>query len=222
MRVMPLRLALTCVAATIAISLTACVSAPSQEARSAPPSASAQSARALNPRELPLSELRKVGVQSFQGSVIINVGDYHCAEGSHKYHDTYGDCDAIPVVVLLKPAGGCVALIPYADLWIHTDKKKVKLTWQIIGPKNYVFNPNTAMPIDPLKDGIAITKVTNTTDPTNPSDNYNGKAHGGRKFSWELKQDALTPRAFYHYANVNDPNGNACEPIDPGMINLVN
>ncbi len=215
MRVMP-RLVFACIAATGATFLAGCMSAPAQEARSAPATASTT---AQVSRDMPVTKLGKVGVKSLAGSVIINVGDYHCAEGRHKDHELYGDCDPLPVVVLIKP-GGCVALIPYANLWIHTDRKRVSLTWRIMGPKNYVFNENKAN--DPLKDGIALTKVTGTTDPTAPGDNYTGRSNGQRRFTWVLKDDALTPRAFYHYANVVDPDGNACEPIDPGMINLVN
>jgi len=216
MRLTP-RLGLASVAAATVTVLAGCISAPAQEARPAPASAAA---KAQTARDEPGANLRKSNVRSLDGSVIINVGDYHCAEGSHKYHELYGDCDPLPVVVLLKPAGGCIALIPYANLWIHTDKKKVKLTWQIMGPKNYVFDPNNAD--DPLKDGIAITKVTGTTDTTAPGDNYTGKMNGQTKYTWTLRDNALTPRAFYHYADVVDPSGHPCEPIDPGMINLVN
>ena len=201
---------MACVGACISIALAACMSAPVQDAGTAKPAASAQRTKD-GPPQVP-SELRKLKVQSRDGSVIINVGDYHCAEGSHSSHGRYGDCDNIPAVVLLKPDGSCIGLLPYADLWIHSNKKRTKVVWQIFGPPGYQF--------DTGKDGIEIDKQS--SDPTLPGSNYDGKQNQGRKFKWELKEDALTPRQFYHLPNIVDPNGVPCEPIDPGMINLVN
>lgn len=209
MRFMP-RLVLACVAATTVISLAACVSSPSQDARSAPAYASERPVS----RDGPKSGLGKDGVQSAEGNVIIKMGDLHCAEPSHPLHGTYPDCNAIPVVVLLKPLGGCIALMPYVNLYIHSDKKRVRVVWQILGPSDYEFAAN---------DGIAISKVTGTTDPTLPSRNYDRKQNQGNKWKWELSDEALYPETFYHLPNVvQKKTGKPCEPIDPGMVNVVN
>lgn len=220
MRVMP-RLVLACVAAATVISLAACVSPPMQEARSS--SAEARSApplapgRARNLAGVPI-ELRKFNVQTADGNVIFKLGDLHCAHPSHPTHGTYGDCNGIPVVVLENPLDdSCIAVHPYANLIIHSEeKRKTPVVWQIVaGKPDYEF--------DTSKDGIAISKVTGTTDPTLPSANYNGKQHQGKKWKWDLHEEAKYPKTFYHLPNVvNKKTGKPCVPIDPGMINVLN
>lgn len=216
MRVLPLRIVLACMHASIAVSLAACVSPPTQEARSMPAEARSAPPPATRgtrgPGDVPM-ELRKFDVQSRDGNVTFRVGDLHCAEPSHPLHGRYPDCNGIPVVVLDNPKGGCIAVIPYANLIIHSQKKRTRVVWQITGGSDYEF--------DRSQDGIPLFK--SKTDPTLPSRNYDRKQHQGDKWKWELHEEALYPKTFYHFANVVDKRtGTACEPIDPGMINVIN
>jgi len=162
-------------------------------------------------------ELRKFNVQSKDGSVTFKLGDLHCAAHGHPLHKTYGDCIGVPVVVLENPLnGGCIAVHPYANLIIHSKRERTLVVWHIVfGAAYYEFDKSI--------DGIALSKVTGTTDPTLPSDNYDKKEHQGRRWKWELRETALDDKAFYHLPNVvNTQTGKPCEPIDPGMINVVN
>lgn len=218
MRVIPLRIVLACIPAGIAVSLAACVSPPTQEARSMPAEARSAPPQPAKPRgadDISI-ELRKFNVQSKDGNVLFKLGDLHCAHERHPKHGMYGDCNGIPVVVLENPLdGSCIAVHPYANLIIHSERYRTQVFWEIIGAKYYEF--------DKGQDGIAISQVTGTIDPTLPSDNYDRKQHMGRKWKWELRDDAKYPKTFYHLPNVvNTQTGKPCVPIDPGMINVLN
>lgn len=208
MRTIPSQIGLACVL----VSLVACTTAPNQEPRSAPPPASASKGAS---GDIPM-ELRKFDVQSKDGSVTFRFGDYHCAHPSHPTYRLYGDCNGIPVAVLENPYNGdCIAVHPYANLIIHSDRMRTLIVWQIFGGRQYEF--------DRTQDGITLGKMSGTTDPTLPGDNYDRKQHQGQRWKWELRDDAKYPKTFYHLPYVvNTTNGKPCVPIDPGMINVVN
>jgi len=224
---MPSKSVGACLYVASAISLAACVSPPSQPtgvesrpvvqgpvvgaSRAAPPGSVIAAADAS--RDIARTDKRAF-VKTFDEAVVFFLGEYHCAHGKHSLYKLYGDCNDIPAVVLLKP-GGCIGLLPYKSLWIHTPNERTKITWQISGPPQYAFDTNP--------DGIELRPVPG--DATPPTNSYDGKDHQGRKFKWELKDAAVTPKEFYHLPNIVDTSTNPptkCTPIDPGMINLVN
>jgi len=207
MRVMP-RLVLACVAVTTVLALGACAAPPTQEARSAP-----TAEKGGSPGGVPM-ELRRFDVQSKDGSVLFRLGDLHCAHPSHPLHGTYGDCNAIPVVVLENPkTGNCIALHPYANLIIHSERKRTPVVWQIVaGALHYEF--------DSSKDGIAISPSPGDT--TDPTANYDRKQNLGKKWKWEVHEKAIYPKTFYHLPNVFDTKAKKpCVPIDPGVITVI-
>jgi len=204
---------MACVSAATAMSLIGCASAPAGQAPAASDARAAPSVppKSFAPRDAASVDKREF-VKTLNGSVVFYFGEYHCAEGSHPQHKLYGDCDGIPAVVLLKP-GGCIGLLPYKSLTIHSEMKRTKVVWQIFGPPHYAF--------DTRFDGIALSATPG--DPSVPSDNYDKKDNGGRKFKWELKESVPT-RLFYHLPNIVDTSTTPptpCEPIDPRMINLI-
>lgn len=202
MRTIPSKTALACVL----VSLAACTTPPTQESASASGSKGG---------DIP-KELRKFNVQSKDGNVTFKLGDLNCAHPSHPTHKLYGDCIGIPVVVLENPFNGeCIAVHPYANLIVHSDKMRTPVVWQIVGGPRYEF--------DRRQDGIALGRMPGTTDPTLPDDNYDRKQHQGQRWKWELRDDAKYPKTFYHLPHVVDTTtGKPCVPIDPGMINVVN
>jgi hypothetical protein len=190
-----------------ALSLAACapmaqVSTPPGPAaeRSAPPPPSS--------RDLPLPKDVKLGARSRYGTAMLTDGIFHCADPKHPAIAKYPDCRGIPVIVL-QTQQGCLSLIPYAALVIHSDRKKTKVIWQIYGPQGYEF----------ASDGIQLSRLIGGT--LNPGDVYANKQHQGDRYKWELKQDAIFPGGMAHDARVVDPSGTPCEPIDPVAINII-
>lgn len=153
----------------------------------------------------------KVGVRSLLGTVFIKEGIFHCAGPSFKNDDDYPSCNGIPVMVLIKPSGGCVSFLPYAELRVHTAKARTTVTWQIVGPGGYRFD---------LAEGIKLMKQNPGSHPLAPGDVYDGKAHQGRKFRWDVKPNVPNQKPFDHDARVVDKNGVPCEPIDPVIVNF--
>jgi len=189
------------------LSLAACAPIVAQTDR-APPPPSDRSAPAPSARDLPLPKDVKVGARSALGTAVLNDGIYHCADPQHPLLSKYPDCRGIPVIVLVTQKG-CLSLIPYAALVIHSDRKKTKVVWQIYGPVGYEFAGN----------GIELSRLNGGT--LNPGDVYANKQHQGDRYKWELKQGAIFPGGMAHDAHVVDPNGVACEPIDPVAINII-
>lgn len=205
MRIVPMRVDCALAVSTMAFGLAACMSPPLEETR---PIGGAL----VQSREMPPGDLTpgaRLSVTSKLGSATLRAGDFHCAEQTHPKRALYPDCNSLPVVVLLKPKGGCLSLIPYVNLYIHSERKRTHVVWEIIGPKGYQFAEGN---------GIALT----TSDGSDPGMTYDSKKHMGRHFKWELRDSAVFPATIYHVANVVDEQGVPCEPIDPGMINVVN
>lgn len=150
-------------------------------------------------------------VRSRLGTVSLAQGDYHCAAAGHPYADKYTPCTDIPVVVLFKNDGSCLALVPYARLVVHTDKRRTPLEWSIFGSSTASFDANK---------GIEI-KVQ-SSDGTPLGDVYDGKSHGGNRYRWVIKPNAPKDKQFDHAANVVDANNRPCEPIDPIAVNVEN
>jgi len=194
--------------ASAAVFLAACAPMPPQDSR---PAATAAERSRASPdlAGLVLPEKVKLGAKSLFGTAMLNDGIFQCVDSDHPKANKYPDCKGIPVIVLQKSSGGCLSLVPYAGLIIHSERKRTKIIWQIYGPKGYEFAAN----------GIELKKVSSGT--LNPGDVYSDSQHQGDRFKWELKQGAIFPGAMAHQAHVVDPSGMDCEPIDPVAINII-
>lgn len=157
------------------------------------------------------SQEPKVGVRSLLGTVIIKEGIFHCAGPGFKSADDYPSCNGVPVMVLIKPSGGCVSFLPYAELHVHTGRARTRVTWEIVGPGGYKFDPT---------EGIKLMKRNPASHPHAPGDIYDGNTHMGRKYRWDVKPNVPNQKPFDHDARVVDMNGAPCEPIDPIIINF--
>lgn len=196
--------------ALVSLGLAACAPMQSRDA------ASTASADAVSPaaatRDGPASLLPdnvKLGVMSRFGTASLKDGIYQCADNNHPKLTLYPSCSGIPVIVLQKSTGGCLSLIPYAGLIVHSERRRTKIVWQIYGPTGYSFTD----------DGIELSKLNGGT--LNPPDVYANKQNQGDRFKWELKQGAVFPGGMNHEAHVVDPSGVPCEPIDPVAINII-
>lgn len=157
---------------------------------------------------------RSVGVQSALRTLSLTEGDFHCAEPPPAPNlPTYEDCVGIPIIVLVKPSGGCLALVPYVNLIVHTGGKRTKVVWKIRGNAEYRFDSTK---------GIALTKVPGTTDPTEPTDIYDSRLNQNDRYKWEVKPAATRNKKFAHVANVIDGVGRPCEWADPVIVNTDN
>jgi hypothetical protein len=160
----------------------------------------------------------RAGIRSEFGTASLQEGVYHCVSPGHSNPNKYPKChDGIPVIVLLKEASdGCLALVPYRTLMIHTNRDKTKVVWKLFGPDRYEFD---------LAKGIELRRKQNPTDPTLPDAIFEG---GGREangtFSWTIRLGAPEKKEFEHDARVLDPKnpGEHCERIDPLITNVDN
>ena len=72
---------------------------------------------------------------------IIGRGTFDCTAGGKAGKH---DCTNIPVVIL-QDGADCLALLPYHDLKIGTNHKEDDVTWKLIGPPDYAFDPNVGI-----------------------------------------------------------------------------
>ena len=157
------------------------------------------------------SDLTKIIVRSSDETITITEGDYHCVRKNAPNPNKYPSCDdGIPVIVLLK-ADGCLSLVPYYRLVIHTTGDRTVVRWKIHGPDGYKFDDTN---------GIALKRKANQA--TDPSAIYDGKQkENNRTFKYEVVVGAPNFE-FKHDAVVLSPNGTPCTPIDPLIQNSDN
>lgn len=150
-------------------------------------------------------------ITSKDQSVTFRDGIFHCAAPGHPDAKLYSSCLALPVIVLAKRDGGCLAVIPYLQLTVHSKRERTRLDWRILGLKTATFETTKGIDIEPtaIGSGQARSKV------------YEGNSGAGAKFEWFVKVDAIPGESFYHAPVVLD-GGKPCEPIDPVIINVEN
>lgn len=192
------------------LSLAACTSMETERARPVPAPTERAGPPSSKSNDLLIPDNVKIGVRSKFGTAELKDGIYQCADPSHPKRTLYPDCKGIPVIVLQKTTGGCLSLIPYAGLIIHSERKKTKVVWQIYGPTGYEFA---------AANGIELRRLSGGT--LNPGDVYTQSQHQGDRFKWELKEGAYFPGGMAHDAHVVDPSGVPCEPLDPVAINVI-
>jgi hypothetical protein len=159
---------------------------------------------------------KRVGIQSEFGTASLQDGVYHCVSDEHPNPNRYPKCnDGIPVIVLLKESGsGCLALVPYRRLEVHTDQRRTKVVWKLFGPDGYRFDTTK---------GIELRRKQGSTDPTKPDAIFqDGGRDTGDKFRWTVRLGAPEKREFDHDASVRDAQDKLCERIDPLIINSDN
>ena len=156
-------------------------------------------------------DLTKIIVRSSDETITITEGEYHCIGQGEDNPNKYPGChEGIPVIVLLKDTG-CLSLVPYYRLVIHTKGHRTVVRWKIHGPDGYKFDETN---------GIALKRKANQA--TDPSAIYDGKRReNNRTFKYEVMPGA-PEFEFKHDAVVLSPNGTQCIPIDPLIQNSDN
>jgi hypothetical protein len=157
-----------------------------------------------------LDKKRPEGVRSLQGTVVLKDGVFHCAAPGHPSAKLYTSCLNIPVIVLAKEEGGCLSLLPYAQLTVHTKRERVLLRWKAFGMKGATFHSSSGIDIDMA-----------AANGTPRGDVYDGNTGSGDQFEWFIKLTAPAGAQFYHKAIVS-VGGTDCEPIDPVIFNVEN
>ena len=138
----------------------------------------------------------------------LGAGIYHCqGPGAASQGFRYPKCDEIPVIVLDAGNGECVSFLPYHALWVHVGPNKpiTDVTWVILGPDGYKFDPDRGGLFFRAPDGVWV-------------DGQNVSAGQKAKFRWSVKDGAGIYSA-YHQAFVVSPSNKKCASIDPMAVN---
>jgi hypothetical protein len=150
----------------------------------------------------------KAIVRSADFTITITEGSFHCVGEGHPNPQKYPKCkDGIPVIVLLKPNGACLSLVPYYELIVHPGRfGDTEVRWEILGPEGYEFDVNNGIKLAAKKDG------------NSPTNNYRGHQRRN-KSSYKIDLIVGAPDdTFLHEAVVKGPSGD-CVPIDPLITN---
>jgi hypothetical protein len=154
-------------------------------------------------QQAPSETARKVGLKM----LTVQTGTFQC---SVQADPTQLPCKAIPVIVLTDGTT-CIAQLPYATLSIGgTNRARTPVTWSLIAPAGYTFDPNKGI------------QITHKSGPIQPADVWEqGVLLPSGDYLMILKSGAKAAD-FDHVANVIDPNGVPCRAGDPVIHNANN
>ena len=138
----------------------------------------------------------------------LGAGILHCDGGGAQPKHGYPSCDEIPVIVLDTGSGGCASLLPYNELWVNVggNTPKTSVTWVILGPANYKF--------DPTQKGITFVNPDITWE-----DGIDVSTPHKSMYRWSVRKNAKFGYVADHQAYIVSDKNVPCTPLDPKAVN---